>query len=67
MLEEKIQRKREELNKSLEKQNKYEDVYRLSVELDELIAEFYKEAEEKKKSKKIFNTGKNLKKILFIA
>lgn len=67
MLEEKIQRKREELNKSLEKQNKYEDVYRLSVELDDLIAEFYKESEENEKKKEFFNTRKNLKKILFIA
>ena len=63
MLEEKIQRKREELNKSLEKQNKYEDVYRLSVELDDLIAEFYKESEENEKKKEFFNTRKNLKKI----
>lgn len=67
MLEEKIQRKREELNESLEKQNKYEDVYRLSVELDDLITEFYKEAEEKRKAKSFFGSRKNFKKILYIA
>ena len=67
MLEEKIQRKREELNESLEKHKKYEDVYRLSVELDDLITEFYKEAEEKKSSKNFFCVRRNRKKILYIA
>lgn len=63
MLEEKIKRKREELNKSLEEHDKYENVYKLSVELDELISEFYKETEEKKKQKCLF---KKRKKILYI-
>ena len=66
MLEEKIQRKRKELNESLENNNKYEDVYRLSVELDDLITEFYKEAEEKKKAKNFWDTRKNFKKILYM-
>ena len=46
MLEQKIQRKREELNESIEKHEKYEDVYRLSVELDDLIDEFYRKSKE---------------------
>ena len=40
MLEEKIKRKREQLNESIESHQKYEDVYKLSVELDDLITEF---------------------------
>ena len=66
MLEDKIQRKRKELNESIEKHKKYEDVYKLSVELDDLITEFYKEAENKK-AKRFLNTNRNLNKILYIA
>ena len=66
MLEEKIKRKREELNESIEKQDKYENVYKLSVELDELISEFYKEAEEKKNKKGFFGKKKNFRKILYL-
>ena len=65
MLEEKIQRKREELNESIENKKKYEDVYKLSVELDDLISEFYREAEEKQKKKTFFGR-KNNRKILYI-
>ncbi len=67
MLEEKIQSKRKELNESLANNNKYEDVYRLSVELDDLITEFYKESEEKDNHKGIFKKRKSLRKILYIA
>lgn len=67
MLEDKIQRKREELNESIEKQRKYEDVYKLSVELDDLITEFYKEAEEKRKKKDFWGNRKNYKKVLHFA
>ena len=35
---------------SIEKHEKYEDVYRLSVELDDLIDEFYKKSEETKRN-----------------
>ena len=66
MLEDKIQRKREELNESIEKQEKYEDVYKLSVELDDLITEFYKEAEEKRNKKCFFGKRKNFKKIIYL-
>lgn len=63
MLEEKIKRKRKQLNESLENNGNYADVYRLSVELDDLITEFYKDSKEKKrlKCKKVQN------KILYIA
>lgn len=41
MLNDKICKKREELNKSIEENKEYDEIYRISVELDELIAEFY--------------------------
>ena len=66
MLEDEIQRKRKQLNESIEKNGKYEDVYRLSVELDELITEFYKNSKQKRKTKKLFKERKN-NKILYIA
>ena len=66
MIEEKIQRKRKQLNESIEKNKKYEDVYKLSVELDELIAEFYKESKEKRRNKEL-KKKKELNKILYIA
>ncbi len=66
MLEDEIKRKREELNESIEKQRKYEDVYKLSVELDDLIAEFYKEAEEKKSEKGFLGKKKKFRKILYL-
>lgn len=43
MLDEKICKKREELNKSIETKQDYSITYKLSVELDELITEYYKE------------------------
>lgn len=67
MLEEKIQIKRKQLNESIEKNKRYEDVYRLSVELDDLITEFYKESKEKEKTKRILKRKRNINKILYIA
>ena len=67
MLEEKINKKREELNNSIEKNEKYEDVYRLSIELDDLITEFYKKSEEKAKAQTILRSRKAMRKILYIA
>ena len=43
MLEEKIKNVREKLNKSIENDDKYEKIYKLSIELDELIAIYYLE------------------------
>ena len=67
MLEQEIQRKREELNESIENHREYEDVYRLSVELDDLIDEFYRKSREKEKTKNILKTRKGLRKVLYIA
>ena len=67
MIEEKIQRKRKQLNESIENNKKYEDVYKLSVELDELITEFYKESKQKEETKRILKSRRGLRKILYIA
>ena len=67
MLEEKIQIKRKQLNESIEKNKKYEDVYKLSIELDDLITEFYKESKEKAKRKRILKRKHEFNKILYIA
>ncbi len=61
MLNDEICKKRDELNKSIENNDNYDKIYKISVELDELIAKYYmtedskdKELEKKvnKKSKK---------------
>ena len=41
MLNDKICKKREELNKSIEEKRDYQEIYKISVELDELIAQYY--------------------------
>ena len=68
MIEEEIQRKRKQLNESIENHQKYEDVYQLSIELDELITEFYKEAKEKTKEnkRKIRKRKLKINKVLYI-
>lgn len=62
MLEDKINQKRKELNESLEKNKNYDTTYRLSVELDDLISEFYERTKEKSK-----NAKERKRKILYIA
>lgn len=42
MLDEKICELRDKLNKSIENGDDYDKIYKLSVELDELIAEYYR-------------------------
>lgn len=42
MLNDKICKKREELNKSIEENKSYDEIYKISIELDRLIADFYK-------------------------
>lgn len=42
MLNDKIRRKREELNRSIEENRDYDYIYKISIELDELIAEYYR-------------------------
>lgn len=41
MLNDEICKKRDELNKSIEQNDEYSKIYKLSVELDELIAKYY--------------------------
>lgn len=41
-MEEEIIILREKLNKSIENEEKYEIIYKLSIELDELISKVYK-------------------------
>ena len=43
MLNEEICRLRDKLNESIEKKKDYSVIYEISVELDKLIAKFYKE------------------------
>lgn len=43
MLNDEICKLREELNKSIEREDDYSIIYELSVKLDELIAQYYKE------------------------
>ena len=52
MLNDLISKKREELDKSIEDGKDYSETYRISVELDELIAQYYREAKTKKKKNK---------------
>lgn len=49
MLNDEICQLRDKLNKSIEQGEDYTIVYRLSIELDELIAKYYKETKTKKK------------------
>lgn len=53
MLEEKIVETREKLNKSIEEGEKYEKIYKLSVELDKLIAEYLIKCNKEKLSQKV--------------
>ena len=43
MLEEKINKLKEKLNKSIIEEGDYEKTYKISVELDKLIAKYYME------------------------
>lgn len=67
MLEDKINKKREELNESLEKNKNYDTTYKLSVELDELISQFYGMTKEKNKKQRTIRKKKDYNKILYIA
>ena len=50
MLNEEICKKREELNRSIIEGKDYSIIYKLSVELDELIAEFYRKDKKNEKN-----------------
>lgn len=49
MLNEEICKLRDKLNKSIEQGEDYSIIYQLSIELDELIAKYYRERKESKK------------------
>ncbi len=49
MLNDEICKLRDKLNRSIEQGDDYEITYQLSVELDELIAKYYKELKKNKK------------------
>ena len=51
MLNDEIRKKREELNRSIEENKSYDYIYKISVELDELITEYYKMNEKKEEAK----------------
>lgn len=50
MLNDEICKKREELNQSIIDNKDYSIIYKLSVELDELIAKFYRKDEKNEKN-----------------
>ena len=43
MLNDEICKLREKLNRSIEENANYDEIYKISVELDELIVQYYKE------------------------
>lgn len=43
MLNDEICKKRDELNKSIERNEPYDKIYHISIELDELIAQYYQQ------------------------
>lgn len=45
MLNDEICKKRDELNESIKNNEDYDKIYKLSIELDELIARYYQEME----------------------
>ncbi len=51
MLNEEICKLRDKLNKSIEKNDDYSITYKLSIELDELIAKYYGKAKNEVKCK----------------
>ena len=49
MLNDEICKLRDKLNRSIEQGDDYSITYQLSIELDDLIAQYYKELKDKKK------------------
>ncbi len=54
MLDDKIRKARERLNESIITGKSYEEIYNLSVELDELIAKYYMKNDSNDAKKDIF-------------
>lgn len=59
MLNDEICKKRDELNKSIEQGDEYSKIYKLSVELDELIAKYYTRWKAKRNKRVIIKTKDN--------
>ena len=51
MLNDEICKLRDKLNKSIEQGEDYSIIYKISVELDELIAQYYQELKKNKKNR----------------
>lgn len=60
MLNDEICKKRDELNKSIENNDNYDKIYKISVELDELIAKYYmtEDSKDKELEKKVNRKSK---------
>lgn len=50
MINDEICRLRDKLHKSIDEDMDYDTIYKLSTDLDELIAKYYKESKNQKKS-----------------
>lgn len=57
MLNEKICNLREKLDESIRKNLDYSIIYELSIELDELIAQYYMEAQNTKNNRKMLKNS----------
>lgn len=62
MLNDKICKLREKLDESIRKDLDYSIIYQLSIELDELIAQYYMETKNTKNSRKMLKNSWQLKK-----
>lgn len=57
MLNDEICKLRDKLNKSIENGDDYSIIYQLSIELDELIAQYYMETKNTKNSRKMLKNS----------
>lgn len=55
MINDEICKLRDELNRSIVEGEDYKIIYRISTELDELIAKYYQETSKKKKAKRKYS------------
>lgn len=53
MINDEICKLRDKLNKSIDENKDYDVIYKLSIELDELIAKYYKENNKKRRDDKV--------------
>ena len=55
MIDEEICKLREKLNQSIIDEKDYNIIYQISIELDELIAQYYRQITRKEKEKKAYS------------